>query len=99
MAMPPAPMPEPPPVPEANPSAQGRFGRLAIRVQPTGAEVYIDGERWLTPDSADRMVVNVAEGHHHIEVHKTGYDSFSTEVDVRRGETTPLNVSLPERGR
>ena len=98
-AMPPAPMPEPPPQPPGEPeSAPGRFGRLAIRVQPAGAEVYIDGERWLTPETADRMVVNLAEGHHHIEIHKAGYDSFSTEVDVRRGQTTPLNVSLPERG-
>ena len=69
-----------------------------IHTEPVGAEVYIDGERWLTPETADRMVVNLAEGHHHIEIHKAGYDSFSTEVDVRRGQTTPLNVSLPERG-
>jgi len=80
------------------PSPDSRFGRLAIRVQPQGAEVYIDGERWLAPDTADRLVVNVAEGRHHIEVHKTGFDSFSIEVDVRRGETSPINVSLPARG-
>jgi hypothetical protein len=33
------------------PSTDSRFGRLAIRVQPQGAEVYIDGERWLAPDT------------------------------------------------
>jgi hypothetical protein len=80
------------------PSRDSRFGRLAIRVQPQGAEVYIDGERWLAPDTADRLVVNVAEGRHQVEVHKTGFDSFSIEVDVRRGETSPINVSLPARG-
>ena len=80
------------------PSTESRFGRLAIRAQPQGAEIYIDGERWLAPDSADRLIVNVVEGRHHIEVHKTGFDSFSIEVDVRRGETSPINVSLPPRG-
>ena len=108
---PPQGVPPPPPhgqVPQAppdqraiemrGPSPDSRFGRLAIRVQPQGAEVFIDGERWLAPDTADRLVVNVAEGRHHIEVHKTGFDSFSTEVDVRRGETSPINVSLPPRG-
>ena len=103
-----APPPTPGQVPQAppdqraiemhGPSPDSRFGRLAIRVQPQGAEVYIDGERWLAPDTADRLVVNVAEGRHHIEVHKTGFDSFSIEVDVRRGETSPINVSLPPRG-
>ena len=90
--------PEPRTIEPFGPSSESRFGRLAIRVQPRGAEVYIDGERWLAPDTADRLVVNVAEGRHHIEVHKTGFDTFSTEVDVRRGETTPINVSLPARG-
>ena len=69
------------------------------RAQPVDAEIYIDGERWLTPDSADRVVVNLAAGRHHIEIHKTGFDSFSTEVDVRPGESTPINVSLPSHDR
>ena len=76
-----------------------RFGRVIVRAQPSDAEIYIDGERWLTPDSADRLVVNLAEGRHHIEVHKMGFDSFSTEVDVRPGESTPINVSLPAHDR
>ena len=62
-----------------------RFGRVVVRAQPVDAEIYIDGERWLTPDSADRVVVNLAAGRHHSEIHKTGFDSFSTEIDVRPG--------------
>jgi hypothetical protein len=76
-----------------------RFGRVVVRAQPVDAEIYIDGERWLTPDSADRVVVNLAAGRHHIEIHKAGFDSFSTEVDVRPGESTPINVSLPSHDR
>jgi hypothetical protein len=76
-----------------------RFGRVVVRAQPVDAEIYIDGERWLTPGSADRLVVNLAAGRHHIEIHKTGFDSFSTEIDVRPGESTPINVSLPSHDR
>ena len=76
-----------------------RFGRVVVRAQPVNAEIFIDGERWLTPDSADRLVVNLAAGRHHIEIHKIGFDSFSTEVDVRPGESTPINVSLPSHDR
>jgi len=32
-----------------------------------------------------------------VQVQRDGFDSFSTEITVRRGETTPLNVSLRTR--
>jgi hypothetical protein len=89
----------PPPEPPNAPPPNTRFGRVIVRAQPVDAEVYIDGERWLTPDSAARLVVNLAAGRHHIEIHKSGFDSFSTEIDVRPGESTPINVSLPSHDR
>jgi hypothetical protein len=70
------------------------YGTLAIRVQPADAEILVDGERWRGPESQDRMMIEVAEGRHTIEIQKSGYRSYITEIDVRRGETTPLNVSL-----
>jgi PEGA domain-containing protein len=36
----------------------------------------------------------VAEGPHTVEIRKAGYRPFVTQVQVRRGESTPLNVSL-----
>jgi hypothetical protein len=36
----------------------------------------------------------LSEGSHHVEVRKSGYRTYSSEVQVRRGETVPLNVSL-----
>lgn len=71
-----------------------RFGTLSIRVQPASADVLIDGERWRGPGVEDRLVVQLGEGRHRIEIQKDGYEKFSTEVQIRRGETTPLNVSL-----
>ena len=66
-----------------------------IRVQPADADVLIDGERWRGPGGDDRLVVQVTGGRHRIEVRKDGYEPFTTELDVRGGESVPLNVSLP----
>jgi hypothetical protein len=71
-------------------------GHLVIRVQPAGAEVLIDGERWEMPAGQERLDVAVPDGDHKIEIRKDGYQSFTTTVTVRRGENTPLNVSLPK---
>ena len=75
------------------PSADN-FGSLAIRVQPGNAEILIDGDRWESPPSGERLVVQLAEGEHRIEIRQAGYRSYSGTIRVRRGETTPLNVSL-----
>ena len=70
------------------------YGTLAIRVQPGDVEVSIDGENWRGPGGQDRLTVEVAEGSHTVEIRKSGYRTYVTQVDVRRGQTTPLNVSL-----
>jgi hypothetical protein len=100
----PAPMPAQPPrrlapVPEQGGVATGQgFGVLVIRVQPSGADVLIDGERWQGPEGSERLVIQIAEGSHRIEVRKEGFVSFTSTVQVRPGETSPLNVALPPRG-
>lgn len=88
--------PSPPagPPQRPDPPQPSRFGTLSIRVQPSGADVLIDGERWTGPSHDERLMVQVAEGRHRIEVHRDGYESLDIEVDVRRGATEPLNVSL-----
>lgn len=94
---PPSPPPPPPPPPEtaAPPPESIRGGSLILRVQPASTDVRIDGEHWTGPASADdRLVVQVAEGHHRIEVSKDGYVSFTTDVEVQRGQSVPVNVSL-----
>ena len=71
-------------------------GTLAIRVQPADAVVLIDGERW-DSSGGQRLDVQVAPGSHRVEVQKDGYQPFSTSVQVRPGESTPLNVSLTKQ--
>ena len=88
------PMPMPPRDHPRGGSPAAGYGTLAIRVQPADAEITIDGEKWRGPDTQDRLVVDVAEGPHTVQISKAGYRSYVTEVQIRRGETSPLNVSL-----
>jgi len=75
--------------------ARGDFGSIAIRVQPGDAEILIDGERWEAPGGGGRLVVDLAEGNHVVEIRKDGHKPYSADVQVRRGRTSSLNVSLP----
>ena len=83
-----------PPDPRGGRAAVARTGRVAIQVQPADAEMSIDGEAWRGPAGQDRLVIDLAEGSHTVEIRKPGYRTYVTQVEVRRGETTPLNVSL-----
>jgi hypothetical protein len=73
------------------------FGTLAIRVQPADAEVFVDGERWRSPDSTNRLVLELSDGAHRVEIRKDGHQPDVSTVRVRAGETATLNVSLPPR--
>jgi hypothetical protein len=90
------------PPPPGPPSRGGeirveQFGTLSMRVQPGDAEVAIDGERWEAP-GGERIVVQLSDGPHRIEVRKQGYVTYTSTVRVHGGETTTLNVSLPSGG-
>jgi hypothetical protein len=99
---PPPPPPAPPPPPsreyrprERRPMAPAESGTLVIRVQPADAEVFIDGQRWRSPDTDGPLEVRVPAGRVRVEVRKPGHAPFSAEVEVAPGERMPLNVSLP----
>ena len=87
--------PSPPrrsPPPPASGVESREYGSIAVRVQPSDAEVIVDGERWESP--AGDITLQLSEGPHRIEVQKSGYRSYSADVRVKRGETTTVNVSL-----
>ena len=69
-----------------------RFGSVAVRVQPADADVLIDGERWEA--TGDRVLIQLSEGTHRVEIRKAGFKTYSSTVRVRSGETVALNVSL-----
>ena len=77
------------------PRRNDRFGSVAIRVQPRDAVVLVDDEPWNTARGEDRLVVELAEGEHRVEIRKEGFRPFTSTVTVRAGETATLDVSLP----
>jgi hypothetical protein len=77
---------------------QSQFGSLLLRVRPVDAEVLVDGQAWDAPKGEDQLVIELAEGPHTVEVRKEGFQTYSTTVRVRRGETARLNVSLTAGG-
>jgi len=74
--------------------AVSRFGMLALRVQPQGAEVWIDGEVWGRLEGEEEMVIHVPAGRHRIQIRKEGYSSFEEELTIQAGTTVPRNVRL-----
>ncbi len=94
------PVPPTPPHPPATPTPSdaapptSRSGVLSIRVQPAGATVFIDGERWSGPAEGERLIVQVPLGRRRIEVEREGYERFSTEIDVLANQTVPVNINL-----
>lgn len=73
------------------------YGQLALRWQPADAVVLVDGERWQASTPGERLVIQLPAGTHRIEIRKDGFVTYQTEVDVRAGDTTVLNVGLTER--
>ena len=59
--------------------------------------MLIDGERWEGPAIDEALVIQIAPGAHRVEVRKEGYRSYTAQVDVRNGRTTPINISLPRQ--
>jgi len=100
----------PPPPPGGAPSPPGAYpppqgiypppgnrsesGSLSIRVQPANADVFIDGARWEGAAGDQRLVVQVAPGLHHVEARSEGYRTYQSDITVRPGETSTVNISL-----
>ncbi len=89
----------PPQPPQSRGSVRGdaNFGAISIRVQPSDADVLIDGEKWEGPAGNEALIVQVAPGTHRIEVQKDGYRPYTAEVNVTAAQTSPLNISLPRQ--
>lgn len=67
-----------------------RQGTLAITSTPSGAEVYLDGAlRGRTP-----LSLSLPEGRYGVELRLAGHEPYRATVQVRRGETTRLDVRL-----
>jgi hypothetical protein len=74
------------------------FGSLLLRVRPADAEILVDGQPWEAPPGEDQFVIELSEGSHRLEVRKKGFQTYSSTVRVRRGDTVRVNVSLTPGG-
>jgi len=73
------------------------LGTISLRVQPGDAVIMIDGERWQGPTDSDRLVIQMPPGTHNVEIRKDGYRTYHTDINVRRGESTAVNVALTKQ--
>ena len=61
---------------------------------PDAGSVIVWTRRPFEKGERQILTVEVAEGSHTVEIRKAGFRTYVTQVDVRRGQTTPLNVRL-----
>ena len=80
--------------PTAASAQRADFGTLAIQVRPPDAEIFIDGERWAGSETTGTLSIQLSPGVHRVELRSRGGEPYSTEITIRAGETTPLNVAL-----
>jgi hypothetical protein len=69
-------------------------GVLALRVETPGAQVFVDGELWLATGDQQTFVIHIPVGTHAIEVRKSGFQTFRTEVALSEGATVRLSAQL-----
>jgi hypothetical protein len=86
------PRPEPPSsnVPTVDPRS---FGTLSVGVNPQDADVTLDGQKE-TLAKGNRLVIQLGEGVHHLVIKKNGFDTFETDLQIRRGRTLSFDVNL-----
>jgi len=70
------------------------FGTIAISYRPVNAVIYVDGERWASPTPGGPVVIQLLPGRHEVELRAPNHRWYATVVEVRAGQSTPLNVSL-----
>ena len=69
------------------------FGTLSVSVTPSDAEITLDGQKQ-SLTSGNRFVIQLGEGVHHLLIKKNGYDTFETDLQIRRGRTLSFDVNL-----
>jgi PEGA domain len=80
--------------PDPSRASPSDFGSLALRVQPGDVNVTIDGEAWENSGDNERLIVQLGPGVHHVQIRKDGYRTYMTDINIRPGETTTLNVAM-----
>ena len=83
--------------PQQQREADARVGTLSVRVQPTDAEILVDGERWTASAQPERLSLKLSAGRHKVEVRKEGFVTYTEDVLIRDKATMTLNVVLTRK--
>lgn len=92
--------PQPPPEPRMpaqpdRPANEPRnFGTLSVGIQPGDADVILDGQKQSLPTGQERLIIQLPEGVHRLVIQKSGFSTYETDLQIRRGRTLAFNVSL-----
>jgi hypothetical protein len=70
-------------------------GRLIIRTDPTGADVYIDGQHSFV-SGAKAKNLELASGRHQVRVMKEGYNDYVADTVISDGGEVNMDVELQE---
>jgi len=91
----------PPPGPQDGGPGDNNDGRgtLALALQPTDAEILVDGNPWQHDPASDRLTIDLSAGRHNIQIRKPGFVGYLTDVQISRGETASLDVQLKAQPR
>jgi hypothetical protein len=84
----------PPPDAQRGPVDPNAHGTLSLSLDPGDAEVLVDGTPWRPATGGERLMIDLPEGRHNIQIRKAGFVGYLTDVQIRRGQTTNLDVKL-----
>ena len=82
------------PPPGRGPADGNSRGTLSLSVDPIDADVLVDGSPWRGSANGDRLAIDLSEGRHNVQIRKPGFVGYLTDIQIRRGETTNLDVHL-----
>jgi hypothetical protein len=82
---------------QGGPAVAEGFGSLSLRVQPSDAQVLIDGEVWQGSLENERLVIQLGAGTHNVEIRKDGYRNYLTDITIGNGQARTLNVALTKQ--
>jgi hypothetical protein len=83
---------------DLNAAAIADLGAVDLHVKPGNAEVWVDGKYVAEARNldGDPSYLWLKEGAHKLSIRKGGYESYTTQVDIRRGVKRDLKVRLRE---
>jgi hypothetical protein len=70
-----------------------RLPKLKITSEPSGADIYVDGDYFGKTSSSDILIPN--SGKHELRISRSEYEDYHTFINIKKGEVfEPINIKL-----